>query len=229
MQQNSPRLGYFKKRKYINFYKKIVGNADLAFVFGEQTGHLSEVLTNIGVKTVLIQPVQSFFEFLSTKFSKQDKVVLLKEDVGAIQTEFFYNGVYEKEILPFSSNLSAEDNQAYIKITTFDELIERHGMPALCYIKGEGYENELLKGLNVSPLYIIFSFYSFTQEKTAENIRRILTLGNYEFNWTAEDKLSYISNEWMSAKELHQSMFKFSDEPFSGDVFARLKFVEDDI
>lgn len=229
MQQNSPRLGYFKKRKFTNFYKKIVGNADLAFVFGDQSGHISEVLSDIGVKTVVIQPILPFFENLELKFSKNDNIILLKEDVGAIKTEFYYNGIYEKEILPFSSNLSADENQSYIKITTFDELIERHGMPALCYIKGEGYENELLKGLNVSPLYIVFTFYSFTQEKTAENIRRIMSLGNYEFNWIVEDKLSFISKTWMNPKELHHSMFKFSEQPFSGEIFARIIMNEDEI
>lgn len=229
MQQSSPKIGFFKKRKFTNFYKKIVGNADLAFVFGEQNGHLTEVLSDIGVKTVVIQPIQPIFENLEQRFSKLKNVVLLKEDVGSIQTEFYYNGIYEKEILPFSSNLSAEENQTYIKITTFDELINRFGMPALCHIKGEGYENELLKGLNVSPLYIIFTFYSFTQEKTAENIRRILAIGNYEFNWVVEDNYSLISNTWMNPKELHFSLFKYSDSPFSGEVLARLKMPEDEI
>jgi hypothetical protein len=229
MQQNLPSLGYFKKRKFTKFYRKIVGNADLAFVFGEQTGHLTEVLSHIGVKTVVIQPIASFFEKLAQKFSQSNRVVLLKEDVGAMATEFYYNGIYEKEILPFSSNLSADENQTYIKITTFDELIARHGMPALCYIKGEGFENELLKGLNVSPFYVIFTFYSFTQEKTAENIRRLLAIGNYEFNWIAEDDPKFINKSWMNPKELHHSIFKFSNLPFSGEVFARLKFSEDEI
>ncbi len=229
MQNDVPKIGYFQKRKLLSFYKKFVGNADLAFVFGDQTGNLTDLLSQMGVKTLCVQPISAYIPTLSERFAKNKHSILLHEDVGAFQTEFFYNGIYEKHILPFSSNLSASEDQEYVKITTLDALIERFGKPSLCHINGEGYETEVLKGLNQAIQYVAVSFFSFTPEKTAEILRRMIVLGNYEFNWKLSSDAHFKSKIWLSPKGLHQSMFKFSESPFSGEIFARLKNIEDEI
>jgi FkbM family methyltransferase len=229
MQNDIPKIGYFQKRKLLSFYKNFVGNADLAFVFGDQTGNLTQLLTLIGAKTICIQPISEYFPILADRFTKNKNCILLKEDVGAFQTEFFYNGIYERHILPFSSNLSAEDNQEYIKITTLDDLILNYGKPTFCYINGEGYEAEVLKGLNQPIQTIVLTFFSFTQEKTAAILRRLISLGQYEFNWKLLHESSLKSKTWLSPKALHHSMFEFSDAPFSGELFARIKIAEDEI
>jgi FkbM family methyltransferase len=227
MQQDAPKIGYFQRRKLRSFYHNFVGNADLAFLFGDQSGNTTELLTQMGVKTVCIQPISAFIPTLRSKLAKNNKCILVHEDVGAFNTEFFYNGIYERNILPYSSNLSASEEQEYIKITTLDELIMRFGRPSLCHINGEGYEGEVLKGLNQPIPYIIVTFYSFTQEKTAAILRRLLQLGNYEFNWKITDETKTISKQWLSAKELNQSMFRFGKENYSGEILARIQYPND--
>jgi FkbM family methyltransferase len=229
MQQEAQKIGYFQRRKLSSFYQNFVGNADLAFVFGDQSGNISDLLAQMGVKVICIQPIAAFIPTLVTKLAKTSNCIVINEDVGAFQTEFFYNGIYEKNILPYSSNLSASENQEYVKITTLDELIMRFGQPSLCHINGEGYEGEVLKGLNKPIPYIITTFYSFTQEKTAAILRRLLQLGDYEFNWKLAEATAPIAKKWMSAKELNQSMFKYGKDNFSGEILARLKFPFDEI
>lgn len=227
MQNDTPTLGFFKKRKFKQFYKNFVGEADTVFVFGDQTGTLTQLFTELKVKVVCIQPIPTFIPALKEKFAKNQYCYLVHEDVGAFQTEFYYHGLYERQILPYSSNLSASEAQEYIKITTLDDLINRYGIPSYCYIAAEGFEGDVLKGLSHLINTISFTFYSFTHEKTTEIVRRIMSLGEYEFNWKFHDTTKLISKNWLSPKSLHYSIQEHSDTNFGGEIFARLITKED--
>jgi hypothetical protein len=87
----------------------------------------------------------------------------------------------------------------------------------------------VLKGLNRPIPYIITTFYSFTQEKTAAILRRFLQLGDYEFNWKLNEDTKLMSKQWLSPKALNQSLFRYGKENFSGEILARLKFPLDEI
>lgn len=229
MLSETTQFGYLKKRKLSSFYKNFVGKSDLVFVYGDQTGALTELFTQIGTKVVLIQPMSQYWEMLDARLSKNTSCIIIKEDVGAFETEFFYNGIYEKHILPYSSNLSADENQEYIKITTLDNIIQQYGKPALCVICGEGYEGEILNGLNQTLLHISWTFYTFSHDKTTKIIRRLLNSGNYEFNWRLAGEISLQSKQWLSAKVLTQSITTHSRKSFGGELFARICVSEDEI
>jgi FkbM family methyltransferase len=215
--------GLSQKKKLKSFYSDFVGPADLAFVFGDQTGQMSHLLDQMSVKTICIQPFSKVFKHLSTQFSSESGVILVNEDVGAFPVEFYHNGIYEKHILPFSSNLTANETQEYVIITTLDELIDRFGLPTFCYVSGEGFEAELLKGLNRPVNTIAFTFYAYSSEKTTEILRRILFLGDYEFNWKKMEEPEFLSKHWLSAKELHQHLSGYGKKIYTGEIFARLK------
>lgn len=210
------------KKLTTNFFD-FVGPSDLAFVFGDQTGKITATLEKMAVKTVSIQPFSNYFGVLSRQFTPESGVVLVHEDVGAFHAEFYHNGIYEKHILPYSSNLTADETQEYVIITTLDELIERYGLPAFCHISGDGFEPDLMKGLNNPIKTVAFTFYSYSSEKTTEILRRLLHIGDYEFNWKKSADGKFLSKNWLSARDLHQSMSSYGKSVFSGEIYARVK------
>ena len=212
-----------QNKKLINNFGEFVGPSDLAFVFGDQTGAITGALDAMNVKTISIQPFSNYYNHLSKLFPADSCVVLVHEDVGAFHTEFYHNGIYEKHILPYSSNLTAQETQEYVIITTLDELIQRYGVPAFCHISGEGFEPELMKGLNCSIHTIGFTFYAYSSEKTTEILRRLLHIGDYEFNWKTSTDGKFISKNWLNAKELHQSMSSYGKRIYAGEIYARTR------
>jgi hypothetical protein len=210
-------------KKLRPYFSKFVGPADLAFVFGDQTGSISAALEGMYVKTISIQPFSSYFKVLQKHFPPESGVILVHEDVGAFHAEFYHNGIYDKHILPYSSNLTADDTQEYVIITTLDELIERYGLPAFCHISGDGFEPELIKGLNSPVQTIAFTFYAYSSEKTTEILRRLLHIGDYQFNWKKSTEHPFQSKTWMNARELHQSISSHGKSVFSGEIYARVR------
>ena len=218
-----------QSKKLKGYLEDFVGPSDLAFVFGDQTGAITGTLEEMAVKTISIQPFSAYYQHLSEKVAPETGVILVREDVGAFHAEFYHNGIYEKHILPYSSNLTAEDTQEYVTITTLDELIQRYGLPAFCHISGDGFEPDLIKGLNSPINTLAFTFYAYSTEKTTEILRRLLHIGDYEFNWKMSTDSKFLSKNWLNARELHQSMSSFGKRVFSGEIYARTRQYYDNI
>ena len=216
-------LGFFEKRKFKTFYSNFIGNSDFAITIGDSNGNISEILLQLGALVLVVEPLPENFVYAEKKLRNYSQTILLHEDIGAFNAQFTYNEAYEKNILPYSSNLTVGADQSVVKIRTVDELIREYGLPAFIKINANGFENEVLKGLTTPILLISVSFYSYLHSKTTENVRRLMSIGNYEFNWILNEEAKFQSKEWLSPKELNASMSDFVGTRFSGEIFARLK------
>ncbi len=216
-------LGFFEKRKYKKFYSQFVGNSDFAITVGDSLANVSDALLQSGALTLVVEPLPESIDYVTQKLEKQKNKIILHEDIGAYNAEFAYNEAYEKKILPYSSNLTVSENKSVVKITTTDELIRAYGVPAFLFINANGYENDVLKGLNTPVLILAVAFYSYLSEKTIEVVRRLMYIGDYEFNWIVDEEANFQSKKWLNAKELHASMSEHSEARFAGYIFARIK------
>lgn len=123
-------LGFFDKRKYKQFYSQFVGNSDFAITIGDSLANVSEALLQSGALTLVVEPLPESIDYVTQKLEKQKNKIILHEDIGAYNAEFAYNEAYEKQILPYSSNLTINEHKSIVKITTVDELIRAYGVPA---------------------------------------------------------------------------------------------------
>jgi FkbM family methyltransferase len=215
-------LGFLEKRKFLNFYNQYVGNSDFCITIGDSSANVSATLLKLGAMVLIVEPLPESVDFVQKKLDKQEHKIILHEDIGAFNAEFTYNQAYEKNILPYSSNLTVSENQSVVKITTVDELIRVYGVPTFLMINANGYENDVLKGLSKPILTLSVAFYSYLKEKTIEVMRRLMHIGDYEFNWILNEEAKFQSKEWMSAKALHASMADHNEDRFSGFIFARI-------
>jgi hypothetical protein len=86
-----------------------------------------------------------------------------------------------------------------IKLTTLSNLISQYGVPTFCKIDVEGFEVEVLKGLDV-PIPMLSFEYCVPEMRQnlidcLSELKRIDSLG--VFNYCIGEKMSFILSEWM--------------------------------
>jgi hypothetical protein len=115
------------------------------------------------------------------------------------------------------------DGSTKVRVTTLDDLIREHGIPAFCKIDVEGFEAEVLKGLS-QPLPCLSVEYLPADAGAARScIRRIAALGDYEFNVSPIETMRLAWERWKPRGAVESFLEKQPRAGRSGDVYARLR------
>jgi hypothetical protein len=110
-----------------------------------------------------------------------------------------------------------------VEMITLQELIERYGVPELCKIDVEGYELEVLSGLQ-EPLPLLSFEYLRSQLPAARAcVKRLESLGTYEYNDSPGETHKLRRPAWAPASVLLKELEQPSGWKRSGDIYARLK------
>ena len=209
----------FKERQVEpNFYKRFLkshksGNK-LIFDVGANRGHKSAIFSKLASKVIAFEPSEKLFEHLQSRF-KNSKVSVFNYALGesVSETELFlvehneaYNSLNKKHIQTTTTsrgiaNLDTVKRQK-IKVEVLENFIRKFGVPKYIKIDVEGYELEVLKGLN-TPVPLI-SIEANLPEFLAETISSIeylndLSGGSYVFNF-ANDNF-FLEEKFMNASE----------------------------
>jgi hypothetical protein len=111
---------------------------------------------------------------------------------------------------------------AHVRVVTIDSLIEKYGKPAFCKIDVEGYEYEALKGLSTPLLSLSFEYVLPATELAVHCIRRLLQLGQYEFNWSFGETMRFDLDSWVDGAAMINRLSSPPPGFRAGDVYARL-------
>ena len=114
-----------------------------------------------------------------------------------------------------------------IEVSTLDRQIERHGMPSYCKIDVEGWELEVLQGLNQPIPLISFEYHNSPaeMEKAKAVIDRISSLGNYFCNIKEPASQDFLMEKFVPLAEFaERSPASLTPPPTHGygDVFCVL-------
>jgi hypothetical protein len=115
------------------------------------------------------------------------------------------------------------DDSVEVPVTTLDALIEQHGLPRFCKIDVEGYEAEVLAGLNHRIPALSVEFVAGALNVAEACVRRLEALGAYEFNVVVGEERSFMSKRWLAADEMVAWLKDGGGSVSSGDVYARLR------
>ena len=110
-----------------------------------------------------------------------------------------------------------------VPVTTLDELIARHGLPAFCKIDVEGYELEVLCGLSRPIPALSFEYLSVCLDRARACVARLAELGQYQFNWSVGESHRLRSDGWLDADRLLAHLGDLGAAGGSGDIYARLR------
>ena len=107
--------------------------------------------------------------------------------------------------------------------TTLSELIARHGKPDFVKIDVEGYEPEVLAGLNAPVPALSFEFQTAALEIAGSCLGRLEALGMRSFAFARADDRSLRQPAWVDAKTIRTQLAELAAaSPRSyGDVYAR--------
>jgi FkbM family methyltransferase len=220
----------------IDFYRELLNGfrqGDVIFDVGANQGTKTEAFLRLGAKVVAVEPDQANQEILKEKFIKyrfspKPLVIVGKavSDRNAVETMWIDEPGSAKNSLSckwvetlrsdetrFGHSLSFEQRQQ-IETITLEQLIAAHGLPFFVKIDVEGYELNVLRGLQRSIPYISFevNLPEFRLEglQCVELLARLSEKGT--FNYSADvSRRGLALEEWPAAEQFSQVLTRCSE------------------
>jgi len=159
-----------QSKYYFEFIKNLKPGPHIAFDIGANEGFISEVFLEKELSVVAVEPDTRNITILTRRFQKNPKFHLSSYAAGSrLGKEELYlqraGSAFStlsskwKELIEkggYRFHFLYEQRPDTVQLITIDELINIHGMPSLIKIDVEGYEAEVMKGLNLKIPFLIF-------------------------------------------------------------------------
>jgi FkbM family methyltransferase len=226
-----------RQRGLQELYRPFVGAGDLAFDVGAHLGDRTHAFRKLGARVVALEPQPAVRRWLEFLVGRSRDVSIRSEAVGrAVGTarlalshrtpsmsslaEDWPGGLSERN--PAFRGVSWDDSVT-VPVTTLDALIEQYGLPRFCKIDVEGYEAEVLEGLSHRIPALSVEFVVGALDVAEACVRRLESLGEYEFNAVEGEGRKFMSKRWLGADEMVAWLEGGRGNVSSGDVYARLR------
>ncbi len=227
----------FNQKRLRRFYSQFIQPGDLCFDIGAHLGNRSKAWLDLGAKVIAVEPQPICIQFLQKKFDKYPDWTIESKAVGAKNGKL---PMYLSQNAPTVSSLSDQNwrkalneksnfevqwnEEIEVEVTTLDQLIEQYGRPTFCKIDVEDFEEAVLKGLSVPIPIISFEFFNWTPIRTEACLKLLNQLGDYEYNWSFGESLSFEMEKWENVEQLSKNIEAYKKKnAFSGDIYARIK------
>jgi len=222
-----------KTAAMMSLYQKWVKPGGLVFDIGANVGNRIDLFLELGAKVVAVEPQQECVKILQTKF--RDKINI--ENIGLSHSEGLlkFHIADESTISSFSEEFISKTGANRFKrnkwketievpVSTFDKLIEKYGVPDFSKIDVEGFELEVLKGLNQKIPALSFEYcVPEMSEKLYECLQRLNAMDpTASYNYSIGETFVLASDKWYSFPEFlvlvkersfHKSLF--------GDIYTQ--------
>jgi len=208
---------------------------DLVFDVGANVGNYVLLSLKLGARVVAIEPQQACMTALISRFGKDPRVSI---ELVALGEREGNSVIYLSEVRTPISSMSQNWIKAVkrsgrfrcfkwrpfqpVSVTCLDRLIEKYGVPSFCKIDTEGYEHEVLKGLNVPVQKLSFEYHIECLSILESCLNRLAELGTYSFNYTIAEEPRFKSSIWMNSADLLEIFRGVPEKTLQGDIYAIL-------
>ena len=218
--------------RWLDFYAQFISNGDLVFDIGANHGDRTEIFVEMGARVVAIEPIQSLAARLKDIF-RYSQVNVEAVGVGSAFGTLPLHVCTTAEMSSFSDQFIESqrvrgtefkwDEVRMVPLVTLDSLIHKYGAPQFVKIDVEGFESEVLAGLTQPLKSLSFEIRpADLAERIGSCIQRLTSLGEYEFNVSVEESLSWELPRWANGSAVLNLV---SNLPRSGwhyaDIYAR--------
>lgn len=204
-------------------------SGDLVFDVGAHVGDKAVRFRQVGARVICFEPQPSCASTLRSRFVADDAVVVA--GVGLSDRE----GTLDLMLCADASTLStfsmawkngrfvghSWDKLVEVSVITLDKAILEWGKPNYIKIDVEGYEKQVLLGLNSTVPYLSFEFTKEFMDDAQACVRRLGLLGFRGFNVAIGESQDFLLTEWVSSELLFKNLSIETDPLLWGDIYAR--------
>lgn len=209
----------------LNFYKRFAGPGKLVFDVGANRGQSSEHFISLGAHVVAFEPQKELHAQILQLCGKSERLVIEGCALGdKIGEETLYLAEYDQVASMRSDWEGVRCGSTTIPVSTLDQMIKNHGTPDYCKIDAEGWELQVLSGLNYAIPVISFEYHASKEEmtKTRKVMERIATLGDYHANPKSDDGAGFIFPQPVPLRDFIDSFENADWISGYGDIFCSL-------
>lgn len=218
----------------IEFYSTFLQAGDLVFDIGSNIGNRIRPFVKMGLKVVAVEPqpycVAILRKVFNDRISIEQKGVGEKEEVKTmyisgdnhVLSTFSKEWIDKMKVQRFAG--IKWDSAVDVQITTLDKLIGKYGVPDFIKIDVEGFEQEVLKGLNTAVKMISLEYA--VPENTNGLLQCLDRIGQvnpgYQCNFAVGESMSFFRDEWISLDDMRKFVVtqEFRQTSF-GDIYLR--------
>lgn len=204
------------------FYKSVFHPKDvlnknaLIFDVGANEGFISDIFLSLGYNVVSVEPDLHNINILKQRFKNEKKITIEPIALGSKEgNEKIFIALNEhalttlstkwKAILENKTHRNKDEfirDEMWVPVSTLNKLIENYGVPYYAKIDAEGFELEILKGLNRT--IDLISFEAILPEFAQETIACIVHLNEinimYKYNINVDNE--FMSDHFFTTEEV---------------------------
>lgn len=216
------------------FYRPLVPQGALVFDIGANKGHYSFVFSQLGLRTVAVEPnpdcvrhIQIAYgegiETLQAAVGERNGLTTLylsdqRDDLSSLSEGWLST---LQRIRPDYRGLTAR--KLTVPLVTLNSLIEQFGVPYYIKIDVEGSEEKVLEGLSLFPQLLSFECNLAFLEQGIRCLEHKALKGCNRYNLsTSWDSMEFVFPGWVDKEDLKNALTNLKhDEDHPVDIFIK--------
>lgn len=214
-------------------YGRFIKPGDLVFDVGSHVGDRIAAFRRLDACVVAVEPQPALVRTLKLLYGRDGDVKIepfaLGRSAGNIALKLNIDNptvsTASADFVRAAGGARGWEGQAWtrtidVPMTTLDDLIARHGVPAFIKIDVEGFEAEALAGLTRPVAALSFEFTTIQRDVAVACVERCAALGYMRFDAALGEGQTLVHGRWVNAQEITHWLAALPDEANSGDVYA---------
>ncbi|WP_340148025.1 FkbM family methyltransferase [Vreelandella nanhaiensis] len=222
-----------RQKSLQRLYQLFIQPGDIAFDIGAHLGDRSAAFHALGAHVIALEPQPELAKWFQ-RIVRHPTVTLLPLAAGP---EPGFADIAISSRHPTLSTLALNwreqigtrnesfrqvrwEQQLCVPVTTLDQLIEQYGEPSFIKVDVEGFEADVLAGLNQPVAALSVEFVAGALDVGRACVVRLEMLGSYRFNAIAGEQRRFHWPTWQTPETIIDWFSTQADGLASGDLYA---------